>query len=183
MKIINTRSDFFKGKDSLVIVELGVFDGEFSKQIMVECKPQLFFLVDKWDGDCFSADTDMLLWMTHGDMNVVYFNVLKHFQHNTNVLVVKYDSVKFFELIPANYVDIVYIDTTHAYEQTKNELNAALPKVKTGGYICGHDYFDEEKNTGCIGVKQAVTEFCKENNLEIEYLANDITKSFFIQKR
>ena len=36
--------------------------------------------------------------------------------------------------------DVVYIDMDHTYEAVKKDIEAWLPKVKTGGYLAGHDY-------------------------------------------
>lgn len=36
-------------------------------------------------------------------------------------------------------VDVVFIDTTHAYQQTLDELRAYWPKVKPGGVVLLHD--------------------------------------------
>lgn len=38
------------------------------------------------------------------------------------------------------YFDILYIDASHDYKSVKNDIENWLPKVKTGGYICGDDY-------------------------------------------
>jgi predicted O-methyltransferase YrrM len=45
----------------------------------------------------------------------------------------------------------VYIDAVHDYEHVKQDIKNYLPKVKTGGYIGGHDYDNE-------GVRLAVVE-------------------------
>ena len=37
------------------------------------------------------------------------------------------------------FFDIVYIDASHIYPDVVADINAWWPKVKKGGYICGHD--------------------------------------------
>jgi len=37
-------------------------------------------------------------------------------------------------------IDAIYLDTSHAYEQTKEELRLWWPKVKPDGWFCGDDY-------------------------------------------
>lgn len=67
-------------------------------------------------------------------------------------------SQNFLVSLPDRFLDWVYIDTTHAYEQTKLELSLALKKVKVGGYIMGDDY-NSHINAYHQGVYRAVQEF------------------------
>ena len=53
-------------------------------------------------------------------------------------------------------IDVIYIDGDHLYEGVLSDLKELTPKVKKGGYVCGHDY--GSPNTG---VKEAVNEFFK----------------------
>jgi hypothetical protein len=62
-------------------------------------------------------------------------------------------SVNAVKLFEDNYFDFVYIDAAHDYESVKADIREWLPKVKPGGYICGHDYGGEY-----TGVKKAVDE-------------------------
>lgn len=39
-------------------------------------------------------------------------------------------------------ISFLYLDTTHAYNDTKEELALWWPKVKRGGWLCGDDYND-----------------------------------------
>ena len=48
------------------------------------------------------------------------------------------DDLKVADQLPDN-VDIVFIDTSHTYEQTKLELELYVEKVKSGGLIVLHD--------------------------------------------
>lgn len=36
--------------------------------------------------------------------------------------------------------DLVYIDGEHDYASVARDIAVCLPKVKTGGWLCGHDY-------------------------------------------
>lgn len=73
--------------------------------------------------------------------------------------------------------DIVFIDTSHAYEDTLSELNVYRWKVRPGGRIVLHD--TELKRPGGLTTRQppfpvkvAVEEFCFEEGLTVEYLPN-----------
>lgn len=57
-----------------------------------------------------------------------------------------------------NSLDMVVLDSSHEYSQTKAEIKLWYEKVKVGGYLCGHDFFSEENP----GVGQAVKELIPE---------------------
>jgi hypothetical protein len=73
---------------------------------------------------------------------------------NGKVVKVKLPSVRAANTIDDESLDMVYIDAIHAYEGVKTDILAWLPKVRKGGFLCGHDY---EKRFP--GVKAAVDEF------------------------
>lgn len=51
-------------------------------------------------------------------------------------------------------LDVLSIDSSHTYEDTKHEVEKYYPFVKPGGLIFMHDY-----NVESVGVKQAVDEY------------------------
>lgn len=51
-------------------------------------------------------------------------------------------------------LDVLSIDASHTYEDTKHEVEKYWPFVKSGGLILMHDYVVER-----VGVKQAVDEY------------------------
>jgi predicted O-methyltransferase YrrM len=67
--------------------------------------------------------------------------------------------------------DIVFIDTSHALQQTRDELEAYLPLVKRPGLIVLHDTelaqpMDAPLRDGVFPVKRAVREFIKRHGFE-----------------
>jgi predicted O-methyltransferase YrrM len=50
--------------------------------------------------------------------------------------------------------DVAFLDADHSYEGLKADIAAWLPKVKSGGILCGHDY----STADWPGVVQAVDE-------------------------
>ena len=53
-----------------------------------------------------------------------------------------------------NSVACVYVDGFHSYEQCKKDIINYWPKIKEGGFMCGHDYGNEDTP----GVTKAVQE-------------------------
>jgi len=67
------------------------------------------------------------------------------------------------DMIP-NDLDFVYIDANHAYEYVIKDIELYWPKIKKGGVLGGHDFY----NGFCDnhdGVIKAVIEFVFKNNL------------------
>ncbi len=83
------------------------------------------------------------------------------------------------------YFDWIYIDTSHNYIVTKQELEMYQSKIRDGGIIAGHDYVRWDRaGFGRYGVIEAVTEFCVHYDWEIIYLTveNNGNPSFAIRK-
>ena len=49
----------------------------------------------------------------------------------------------FLHSLQNNFLDWIYIDANHQYDAVSMEIDMAIPKVKNGGYILGHDYTSE----------------------------------------
>lgn len=82
---------------------------------------------------------------------------------------VKSDSVAASLLYIDNSIDFVFIDANHSYEFVKKDILSWLPKVKSGGYIGGHDYGTY------LGVTRAVDElFDKKEIFGISWLVKKI---------
>lgn len=67
--------------------------------------------------------------------------------------IINNDSVSQSSKYPDKHFDIVYIDASHDYHSVCADIDAWLPKVKPGGFLCGDDYTD-----GWLGVQVAVND-------------------------
>lgn len=163
-------------KKSSVCAELGVAYGEFSDQILEIVKPKLLVLVDSYPNNGNFVD----------EGNLEY--IKKKYQKKIiekKIEIIHNDSIKAASMFKDNFFDWIYIDTTHSYHHTLGELRAWKNKIKSDGYILGHDYvmgnwIDNIK----YGVQEAVHQFCVEENWEIVYLTARIGEntSFGIKK-
>lgn len=63
-------------------------------------------------------------------------------------------------------IGLLFIDTTHVFDHTLLELRTWLPKMRSDGIICGHDYYLGSYNVGnkgvVCGVANAVSKFMEE---------------------
>lgn len=150
-----------------IAAEVGVDRGRFAERIYEITKPKKLHLVDKFMYEYQISE------------------VKSRFKDDPNVIIHKSDSAEGARLFDDDYFDFIYIDTDHSYETTKKELNAYSNKIKSGGFISGHDYFQVGVSNGfSYGVMSAVHEFVVINDwklyaVTLEPLEN---QSFMIQK-
>lgn len=62
-------------------------------------------------------------------------------------------SVEAAQTVPDASLDFVFIDADHLEESVREDIAAWRPKVKAGGWLCGHDVF-------IPGVRRAVDDLC-----------------------
>lgn len=159
------------------IVEVGVFKGEFAKELIKIFSPKKIYLVDIFQGHAKSGDKDGNNYQVV-NLDNEFIKLKKEYDTNPSVDIIKSDSKTFLKELPDNSIDLIYIDGDHSYEGVKNDLQLSFSKVKNNGYICGHDYIEPRFK----GVVRAVNEFCEENNLTIKYITNDGCPSYCILK-
>ncbi len=127
-------------KPDFVIVEIGSFAGVSSDLFARYCKT--LHCVDIWkDSPGFNnyqldLAFSMFLEVRKKHENI-YWYVMTSFETSKHTL--------------NESIDLVYIDAIHDYECVKTDIEAWTPKVKSGGWVTGHDIH-------MPGVLQAVTE-------------------------
>jgi hypothetical protein len=157
-----------------VVAELGVDEGHFSKKIFTINKPKKLHLIDFWGSKRFNQKKKA------GVENLFAEEIsTKTVEINLGL------STTVVYQFNAEYFDWIYIDTTHAYQLTIDELEAYRSKIKKGGIIAGHDYIVGNWN-GVVryGVIEAVHEFCVRHNWEILYITTELNNhpSFAIRE-
>lgn len=179
MNIFNTREELFLTfKNDLVIVELGVFKGEFSKFIHKNLNPKKLYLVDLFEGYIGSGDKDGNN-MEYTDLSNEHTNLSNFFSGQNNVSIIKSSTTDFLKNMEDESIDLIYIDADHEYLSVVNDLSLSYSKIKHGGLICGHDYVSPRFD----GVVRAVNEFCNEKKLEINYITKDGCPTYCIIKK
>jgi Methyltransferase domain len=161
--------------------EIGVFAGDFSREILARVQPERLFLVDTFDGEVESGDVHGLNMRTL-DMELQQEVLEKEFADRIlrgQVSIERAISWDWLAAMPDSSLDWIYIDSSHTYRATARELEGAYHLVKNGGFICGHDY-----QAGYFpGVVQAVGEFCDRYFLTKELTTDDKLESFRIEVR
>jgi len=184
MENISNREDIIKHfKPSGLGLEVGVYEGEFSKYILDHCPNLNLILLDCWqeqDKDIYKDDMNSSNQIQIQRINKTINNVRDHYNR---INLIKGFSDHFSKLFANNIFDFIFIDGNHGYDSVKKDLNNWYPKIKNGGLFCGHDYVDGFSSDGAttFGVKTAVNEFGIENNIKI-YSTNESWPTWFFIK-
>ena len=170
-------------------VEVGVYRGDLSKEIMRLWKGGKMFLVDIWRrvGQEYTDacnDDELLGYM----MDVC--EAIKGNEDRANIIRATSETAS--TLFQDNSLDFVYIDANHSYDHIKKDLELWYPKVKKGGVFAGHDYINidwmgdgnflpngKDKHlynivdgkmyySGIFGINPAVDEFCEKYGYELD---------------
>lgn len=120
-----------------VWAEIGVAEGGFSAVILDRCKPRHLWLIDCWEHQDPELYGDDPANHPQEYMDAEYAEVVKRFADEPVSVVRKYSidaAADFYD----DTFDAVYLDGNHL--QAYEDAEAWWPKVKSGGYLLGHDY-------------------------------------------
>lgn len=143
MRHSEVLTQLINDKQYQVIAELGVYTGHLTKHLLKSC-PCItsYFAIDSWKPLLIKAGR--MGKHSEADWYAMYLRVCSLSQWFNQLKVVKASSLEAAKLfsrhITQGFFDLVYIDTTHFYLDTLNEIKAWLPLVKPGGILAGHDY-------------------------------------------
>ncbi len=94
-------------------------------------------------------------------------DLLKKFEKNIHLI--QGNSNKVLKKIDMSKIDFVFLDGGHEYNTVKNDLDNCIEVIEKGGTVLCDDY-----NLGSApGVKKAIDEFVKKNELNVEILCEN----------
>ena len=132
----------------MVVVEIGCYDGSTTRKYIDTVK--------KNNGHVIVIDTFMGTEVTNETLQLSHYvqgNVHNYGNHNLELYQIFLDKFAKYadmmtvmkgyshECIPKlpDDCDIIFIDADHTYKSVYNDIELALPKVKKGGILSGHD--------------------------------------------
>lgn len=134
------------------IAEVGVSNGKSA-----------LFLASKLTELNKTYELDMIDNLDYGkevQMKEILKNILNSGLPNINFIAK--DSLNACAAYPDELFDLIFLDSSHEYGQTKCEIRCWIHKIKEGGIISGHDANYED------GVGKAIREVVPEDILHIE---------------
>lgn len=164
--------------------EIGVLKGEFSKHLLTEWQGTKLYLIDTWRtlkkyDDISNKNKEMQI----DNYKVTLENI---YEFGDRATIIREYSTKAAIFFPDNFFDFVFLDARHDFENVSMDLFAWFPKVKSNGYLMGHDYLDciiKEENflQTTFEVKSAVDIFAFSKNLEVNVINEYMYPSWYIK--
>lgn len=163
IRIFRTRKDLYTVLSMRTIgAELGVRNGRNALHLLEVAKPKKIHLIDRWE---FPDKWD---------------NAQNKFGHIPEVTLHRGRTQRIVTEFEDNYFDWIYIDADHAYRAVLRDLQLYHPKVKSGGLVLGHDFFNQ--NPWDMGVIKAVLECVAAGLYEFLYLTKDAWPSYGLRR-
>lgn len=131
------------------IVECGVAEGLFSKDLL-DAGAEFLYCVDNW-GTIPNTKGDGNFPQEWHDAN--YNAALDRVKDYKNVSLLRMMSLEASRQFLDNSLAMVYHDADHSYKGVREDIVGWYPKIKPGGIMAWHDYFQNE-----YGVRKAVEE-------------------------
>jgi predicted O-methyltransferase YrrM len=133
--LIDLCEKYVKAKD--IVVEVGSFSGVSSQVLAVYCKD--LYCVDPW------------AWQETKEAERMFDAILPECPNIKKIQMSGSDATSFFDDAS---LDFVYIDADHTYQSVVADINDWKGKIKSGGYISGHDFHMEDVSRAvrdCLG--------------------------------
>lgn len=129
--------------DNCVVCEVGVANADsalyLAKRLCNQNKKFKMYMVDNMD------------YGGYEQIVTIYENIIKS-GLGRSITVIPKDSITASKMFNDNSLDFCFIDASHLYEETKEDIKAWYAKVKDDCWLAGHDFFGHEE------VRKAVEE-------------------------
>jgi len=143
--------------------EIGVWKGVFS-EILCQGVPGLhLFCIDAWQGYANYRDH------RHQHLLGAAYDTATARLTPYGATLIREFSVPAAAAFPDGSLDFVYIDANHSFEHVVADLAAWEPKVRSGGILSGHDYFEAPRHLH-IWVVEAINGYTKAHDLDPWFL-------------
>lgn len=142
--------------------EVGSERGQFARHILKTWRGQRIYLIDPWANlitDEYPQKHDTM------DFEGWYQECEALSRNDPRAVLMRSKSVEAASTLAPLSLDFVYIDAAHDYRNVLQDVDAWYPKLKTGGILGGHDFYDSPDPVACCHVASAVIRWMRERNL------------------
>ncbi|MCK9351249.1 MAG: class I SAM-dependent methyltransferase [Candidatus Paceibacterota bacterium] len=167
--------DLLKELGMMKGVELGVYKGKYSEILMNRMPGLDLTAVDSWKA--YKGYKDY----PDADLEINAFNQAKTRSQTRGFKILQDWSVDASRKFEDESLDFIYIDSNHDFAHVIEDLAAWSPKVKKGGIISGHDFFESRQER--YGVVYALPAWCAYRGVPMLFIMNsDGVPSWFYVK-
>ena len=163
-------------KQGGVGAEIGVCKGANASTLLRVTKPKKLHLVDVWVRDPLTEihhPEDLHYNDWESDVRDLFSNEI----NNNSVIIHKIASIEFLNSLNDNYLDWIYLDSDHSYDNVSQEIALSILKVKKGGIIAGHDFVVHEE-AWKSGVVRAVIEEIQRGTIQMCFITDEKFPSY-----
>ena len=157
-------------------VEVGVDRGELSCYLLQELPQLSLTMVDIWEAvtedSVYFKSQDEVAKRSAEQRLADQYAAVQTTQHAADRrTLLQLPSVEAAQQFGNGTLDFVFIDADHSYESVAADIAAWAPKLKSGGLLCGHDYFGADMPNW--GVGKAVKEYATQLGQSVQHDADE----------
>lgn len=158
--------------------EIGVKRGINARAMCTAIPNLLLILVDPYIS---YGDDEMEL--PDAEHNSFYKHARKLLKpYNTRFIIKK--SMDAIREVANESLDFVYIDGNHTFDYAMSDIIEWTKKVRPGGIVAGHDYFNWISTNGVVGgVVEAVDTYVRVHGIKELFVTDELSPSFFWMKQ
>ena len=190
-----TREDFPAYLNAVglvgVAVEVGVEGGLFSDHILRHWKGARLIAVDPWEYQVGWQDSPNVGQAEQDQRYAAVVTRLAPYGARADIR--RAYSVATAYRVPDGSLDFAYLDARHDEASVAEDIAAWWPKVRSGGILAGHDYFDGDDaatvhvveifgNRSAFKVKPAVDAFAAAERVMVMVTPGDFPSSWWVEK-
>jgi len=153
MKRYDAIAKRFKKRGGITGVEVGVWKGKNAANLLPLLPGLTLYMVDRWQAYS-DEERERDTISEQARLKQAEFEAAEKSARKAvtpfgkRTVILKMSSAEASEQFDDGSIDFVFLDGDHSYEGLKQDIELWLPKVKPGGYLCGHDYTPEGKRPG-----------------------------------
>lgn len=146
LKLMRRTQDLAKGLAELAswiplaatMAEIGVWAGESTEIFCRSGRVKRLYSIDPWQDPKLTDD----------GRHEARFDAIAA-RYPKTVTKLRMTSLEAVKCFTDASLDFVYIDGLHDYWSVRNDIRAWLPKIRKGGFIAGHDFWDRVPDVPC----------------------------------
>lgn len=146
--------------------EIGVWKSHLIKHLLKsDCRNIIeeYWAIDQWE--IVGPEHGRMARRTVEDWHSMHMYCCRLMTYFPQLRVIKSTSLEASTLFKNRYFDMIFIDSSHFYDQVLADIKAWMPKVKSGGLLIGHDYGIGRKKNHMV--KEAVDYIFGEGMVEV----------------